>query len=205
MQLYKLFSTPVFKSDPYQFSEEEINLITKEKQNTMDNLGKNVSSKDTYVLNKLSKINDFCKNQLEIYTREILKIVPDIQFYITQSWINYNEKDTYHQPHYHPNSLISGVLAIQNPNNVNFILNRPLPTKLFDNLLAIYDYSELNDLNSQRTTVSIPTGTLLLFPSKIWHEVAHNKFNEERITLAFNSFIKGRLGGPKEFLGELII
>jgi hypothetical protein len=37
----------------------------------------------------------------------------------------------------------------------------------------------------------------------LFHQVPENKETEDRITLAFNSFLKGKLGGPTSFLGEL--
>jgi ectoine hydroxylase-related dioxygenase (phytanoyl-CoA dioxygenase family) len=64
-------------------------------------------------------------------------------------------------------------------------------------------YTELNEFNAAKITVNLPTGSLILFPSKLFHQVPENKETEDRITLAFNSFLKGKLGGPTSFLGEL--
>ena len=202
-QLHRLFSTPVLQSEPYKFSEEELNIIKNEKNYIMDNVGKNVSSRDTNVFKKLPKMYDFCNHHLQVYIKDIIKVIPSIEFYITQSWINFNPKGSHHHEHYHPNSLISGVFALQNESNVPIVLSRPTPTKIFDNLLTIYDYAEPNEFNSAKVHVSLPTGSLILFPSKLFHQVPTNNDDQERITLAFNSFLKGNLGGPTSFLGEL--
>lgn len=202
-RLHRLFSVPVLQTEPYKFSEEELNIVRQEKNNIMDNVGKNVSTTDTFVFKKLPKMYEFCNYHLQYYIKEVIKVIPSIEFYITQSWINYNPKGSHHHTHYHPNSLISGVFAIQNDTNIPFILDRPPPTKIFDNLLTIYDYSQLNEFNSAKTHVSLPTGSLILFPSKLFHQVPENKETQDRISLAFNTFLKGNLGGPSSFLGEL--
>tara|TARA_R110000803_G_scaffold48310_3_gene100344 strand:+ start:1978 stop:2601 length:624 start_codon:yes stop_codon:yes gene_type:complete len=202
-KFHRMFSVPVLQTAPYKFSKEELDIVRNEKNNIMDNVGKNVSTTDTSVFKKLPKMYEFCNYHLQYYIRELIKVIPDIEFYITQSWINFNPKGSFHHTHYHPNSLISGVFAIQNNSNIPFILDRPPPAKIFDNLLTVYDYSELNEFNSAKTTIDLPTGTLILFPSKLFHQVPENKETEDRITLAFNTFLKGKLGGPSSFLGEL--
>ena len=205
MEAHKVFSTPVLQTKPCSFTQEELNIVQKEKNNLMDNFGKNFSTKDTYVFKKLPKMYDFCNAALQHYVKDILKVNPKIDFYITQSWINYNPKESFHHAHFHPNSLLSGVLAIQNNSNIPLMLDRPPATKIFDNLLAIYDYSELNEFNSPKMSFSLPTGSLILFPSKIFHDVPKNDTSEDRITLAFNTFIRGDIGGPEDFLGKLHI
>ena len=201
----RVFSTPVLQTNPCSFSKEELDFVEQEKNNLMDNFGKNLSTKNTYVLKNLPKIYEFCNHHLQVYVRDVMKVVPKIQFYITQSWINYNPKGSYHHAHYHPNSLISGVLSIKNDSNVPLILDKPVSAKVFDNLLAMYDYTEMNEFNSPKISFNLPTGSLILFPSKLFHNVPLNNDDGDRITLAFNSFFKGELGGPDEFLGKLHI
>ena len=205
MEAHKVFSTPVLQTKPCSFTQEELNIVQKEKNNLMDNFGKNFSTRDTYVLKKLPNMYAFCNATLQHYVKDILKVNPKIDFYITQSWINYNPKESFHHAHFHPNSLLSGVLAIQNDSNIPLMLDRPHATKIFDNLLAIYDYSELNEFNSPKISFNLPTGSLILFPSKIFHDVPKNDTSEDRITLAFNTFIRGDIGGPEDFLGKLHI
>ena len=203
IQLHRLFSVPLLQSAPYRFSQEELDIVKKEKNFVMDNVGNNASSRNTNVFKNLPKMYKFCNDHLQKYIKEIIQVVPEVEFYITQSWINYNPQGSHHHTHYHPNSLISGVFAIQNDSDVPFILDRPPTAKIFDNLLTIYDYTQLNEFNSAKVTVSLPTGTLILFPSKLFHQVPENKETKDRISLAFNTFLKGNLGGPSSFLGEL--
>tara|TARA_B100000900_G_scaffold415836_1_gene447431 strand:- start:693 stop:1322 length:630 start_codon:yes stop_codon:yes gene_type:complete len=205
ISINKVFSTPVLQTKPFTFPKEELDIIDEERNITMDNYGKNFSSKNTYVLKRLPTIYDFCNHHLQVYAKEVMKVVPNIQFYITQSWLNYNPKNSYHHAHYHPNSLISGVLSIKNDSNVPIILDKPVGAKVFDNLLAMYDFTEMNEFNSPKISFDLPTGSLILFPSKFFHNVPINNNDGDRITLAFNSFLKGDLGGPEDFLGKLHI
>jgi uncharacterized protein (TIGR02466 family) len=205
VDVHKVFSTPVLQTKPISFLKEELDIVQQEKNNLMDNFGKNFSTKNTYVLKKLPKMYEFCNYHLQIYVKEVMKVVPNIEFYITQSWINYNPSGSFHHAHYHPNSLISGVLSIQNDSNVPLMLDKPVSAKVFDNLLAMYDYTEMNEFNSPKLSFNLPTGSLILFPSKLFHDVPQNNNSGDRITLAFNTFLKGELGGPEDFLGKLHI
>ena len=36
----------------------------------------------------------------------------NVEIYITQSWLNYIDENQYHPMHYHPNSVVSGVLYL---------------------------------------------------------------------------------------------
>ena len=120
-KFHRMFSVPVLQTAPYKFSKEELDIVRNEKNNIMDNVGKNVSTTDTSVFKKLPKMYEFCNYHLQYYIRELIKVIPDIEFYITQSWINFNPKGSFHHTHYHPNSLISGVLGW------NTILNKLVP------------------------------------------------------------------------------
>jgi hypothetical protein len=51
--------------------------------------------------------------------------------------------------------------------------------------------------NSENWRYKIKTGMLILFPSTVPHSVRTKRDNEERISLAFNTYIKGTLGDTK--------
>jgi ectoine hydroxylase-related dioxygenase (phytanoyl-CoA dioxygenase family) len=41
-------------------------------------------------------------------------------------------------------------------------------------------------------------GELIIFPSNLWHSVPSNKSKIERISLSFNTWIKGSFGQKRE-------
>ena len=56
---------------------------------------------------------------------------------------------------------------------------------------------EYNDYNTDEVDFKVGTGELLLFPSSLQHRVTVKKTETPRISLAFNSFVKGELGHIK--------
>ena len=45
--------------------------------------------------------------------------------------------------------------------------------------------------------IPVTTGLLVMFPSRLEHSVLNKKENNQRISLAFNTFIKGDIGDQK--------
>ena len=66
------------------------------------------------------------------------------------------------------------------------------------------DVNKYNDINCDDYYISVNTGQCILFPSNLQHSVDYNKQNAERISLAFNVFLKGTLGSEL-YLTELKI
>jgi predicted 2-oxoglutarate/Fe(II)-dependent dioxygenase YbiX len=52
----------------------------------------------------------------------------------------------------------------------------------------------VNNYNSTDVSILVETGDLILFPSNFTHEVPQTKSNETRISIAFNTFIRGYIG-----------
>jgi ectoine hydroxylase-related dioxygenase (phytanoyl-CoA dioxygenase family) len=51
-----------------------------------------------------------------------------------------------------------------------------------------------NEHNSEVFDVTSQTGDMVIFPSYLYHQVKENTTDEIRISLAFNTFIKGTVG-----------
>ena len=106
----RLFSTPVFQSpETYKFNKSELEFIDKQRENAIINQSGNLFSKNNYVLEspELKNLKEFCNNNLFIFFYDSFKVKKDIEIYITQSWINFNQKNTSHHRHKHVNSIIS--------------------------------------------------------------------------------------------------
>ena len=144
------------------------------------------------------------------------KTKPDWQFNVLQSQntyileekflknlkkqINYTGEKQIHYPHFHPNSIISGVYYINADPKLDFILFKK---NVYDQI-KIYP-SKFNVHNSDTWWIPAATNKLILFPSSLMHEVGNvKKTYGKRISLAFNVFVKGDLGS-KQTLTELKI
>ena len=195
-----LFPVPVyFSSLERKMSKEELNFVEKCKSDVYKNEG-NITSNNTYVLEEkyfknlkkeiILKIKDYFKNTLCIND--------STEPFITQSWLNYTEKNQFHHKHYHPNSFISGVFYINSNKEFDKI-------KFFkeDYKTIKPEVTNWNLYNSESWWFPVETGDIVLFPSSLSHCVEVKEGDNTRISLAFNTFVKGSVGNSKT-LTELL-
>lgn len=113
---------------------------------------------------------------------------------MTQIWANKAGKMSFHHKHTHPNSLVSGILYLNDDytgGETVFYMDDPW-YKLHNLKLLTLDKSE-NSFYSN-CTIKPKAGTLVLFPSHISHTVMPVTSLGTRYTVAFNAFLKGKLG-----------
>lgn len=132
------------------------------------------------------------KKTINEHIKEYINIVypgSNLDVYITQSWANYTEPNGNHHKHLHPNSFISGVFYVNAIKNEDMI-------KFYKDLQPMYliNHNQSNNYNSGDVAVLIETGDLVLFPSNFQHNVPPTTSKETRISISFNTFIKGNLG-----------
>tara|TARA_B110000046_G_C12806672_1_gene319499 strand:- start:19 stop:660 length:642 start_codon:yes stop_codon:yes gene_type:complete len=191
-----LFSTPVFMCNEYSSTVNGIHDTANERKDVRENIGGNFASVETKVLNLESYkiIRDRVMFGLSQYVNDVLFVDPAYEFYITQSWLNFNEPGTTHHRHNHSNSLISGVYYIDTlpEDNITFISNNN-DTVTTNSTLQI-DVTNYNLTNSNQWTVPVTNNDIIFFPSKTFHEVNPNMSDKTRISLSFNIFVKGKLG-----------
>ena len=161
-----------------------------------------LQSQNTYILEEkfLKNLKKQIDSFIQEYVDEIIKPSKNLKLYITQSWLNYTGEKQRHYPHFHPNSIISGVYYISADPKLDFILFKK---NVYDQI-KIYP-SEFSIHNSDTWWIPAATNKLILFPSSLTHEVGNvKKTYGKRISLAFNVFVKGDLGS-KQTLTELKI
>jgi len=187
-KIMDLFPTPLY------INNIDAPLINQQK-NYLLNLPKilntgNLRSESGYIFEyplfaELKKtINEHIKKYINI-------IYPNssIDVYITQSWANYTEPNQYHHKHSHPNSFISGVFYVNAIKNEDMI-------KFYKDLPFIYqiNHNQSNNYNSGDVAIFVETGDLVLFPSNFQHNVPPTTSKETRISISFNTFIRGNIG-----------
>ena len=156
----------------------------------------NSTSNDSYIFNtKLGKIKKFCEQHIESYVEKVINPKDDLNFYITQSWLNLTKHGESHQQHWHPNSIISGVFYISTAENDGIFFHNPLnKVKEMFNILSVSS----NMFNSGKRMLPVKALDLILFPSWVEHNVNTNQGDKDRISIAFNVFAKGILGNINE-------
>ena len=132
------------------------------------------------------------KKTINKHIKEYINIVypnSNLDVYITQSWANYTEPNQWHHKHSHPNSFISGVFYVNAIKNEDMI-------KFYKDLPFIYqiNHNQPNNYNSGDVAILIESGDLVLFPSNFQHNVPPTTSKETRISISFNTFIRGNLG-----------
>ena len=195
-----IFPTPIFQyNNVKEITVEELNLAENE-ADTYRNAG-NSTSLDSYILDRkeFKDLKNVLTDKINNYFQEVYTPVnKDLELYITQSWLNYTAEGEYHHPHFHSNSIASGVFYFKADKQVDQIC--------FEKRDIIDDFRTLSlDIISEGTTdfnaklwgVDVESNMLVVFPSTVIHTVQQNKGDSLRISLAFNTFIKGTLGSRK--------
>ena len=200
-----IFPCPVYRahrdSDLELSEKKEIKGIVEE--GGMHQNKFNSTSNSSHIFNtRLYNLKEFCENHIKIYVNEIINPENELDFYITQSWLNVTKPGEKHHKHNHQNSLISGVFYI---------------ATVEDDKIMFYDSSaklkermrippkEYNIWNSSSWFFSVEKNNLLLFPSWLDHSVDQNKnATTDRISISFNVFAKG-IFGNSDNKNELIL
>ena len=203
--IHGVFPTPVYivKRDT-NLSPKEAKEIRKiiDKEGMYNNAG-NSTSNNSYIFNgKLKKLKQFCEEHIKTYVEQVIYPKEELDFYITQSWLNITKPGEFHHDHSHNNSLISGVFYISTEEDDKITFSDP-NAKVKE--LIKFEQKEYNLFNSTSWFFPSVTNELVLFPSWLNHKVDTNeKATTDRISLSFNTFVRGTLGIRKN-LTELFL
>jgi len=196
-----IFPTPVYISElDRKLTSLELKFVEKNKKIFTKNAG-NITSANNYILNEkpFKKLKKELDLKVKDYFQKVISPKNNIEPYITQSWLNYTEKNQYHHKHSHSNSIISGVFYIN--------CNKSLDKITFFNeshKTIKPEVKDFNLFNSESWWFSVTTGNIFLFPSSLTHMVETKQGENTRISLSFNVFVKGTIGNNKN-LTELIL
>jgi len=200
--IHGLFPTPIYMTNMDRpFTKQELKFVEQQKKHCVKNEG-NINTKDNYILNRkeFKNIKKFLDQCCKDYVDRIICPKKNIELYITQSWLNYTEKNQYHHRHEHPNSVVSGVLYFNSDKDMIKFFSHIKYKQISPEI----DDSKYNIWNSDSWWFPVESGQLVMFPSSTTHQVDTKKGNNTRISLAFNTFYKGTIGINSN-LTELIL
>jgi uncharacterized protein (TIGR02466 family) len=191
---HSLFPTAVTFFQYKGITEKEIKFVTEQK--TRGNTG-NTTSIDNNILNnkEMKKLKQFIEKSVKEYFKNIYQPKNNVEPYITQSWCNYTKEGQFHHKHAHPNSFISGVFYVQadkTKDKIYFFKEEYKQIKI--------PAKEYNLFNSESWWFETGTNDLVIFPSSLTHMV-EKVVGKERISLSFNTFLKGYIGEDLELTG----
>jgi len=190
-----LFPEPVMiTSIERDFTEEEKKYVESCSRNLMKN-HLNYSSQEVHVLEHpaMKSINKFILDNVVEFIEYTEDPIYDHKYFITTSWFNYTNPGQGHHEHDHKNSYVSGVLYLSANRNTDKIIFSN-PKKRF---LEV-ETKKYGEYNSKDWEFKVGSGDLVIFRSYLSHRVPQtNRFDSHtRISLSFNTFLKGNIGDP---------
>jgi uncharacterized protein (TIGR02466 family) len=191
MNIEKLFPIAVGRGKvDIKLTAESLSFIREQDMKT--NVG-NLASVNSYLLDgeELSGLKEDLLRVTRNYFKAVYSPKDDVDVYITQSWVNVTKPKHLHHKHAHTNSFLSGVYYVTTDCNTDVIKFHKQNVSGVD--LRI-EPAEWNEYNSQTWWYPVTTGDVVIFPSWLEHEVPPTTSSKDRVSIAFNVFLKGRLG-----------
>jgi uncharacterized protein (TIGR02466 family) len=195
--VFPLFSTPVYVNNVGDFERPDIRSL--EFTNRLPNGGVHyfLTSVDKNVLDRPSfkAAHAIVMSEIEFYARDVCRVSKNVEFYVTNSWVNVYRRGEQAGPHMHHNSLLSGVLYLKaTESGGDIVFHRELQSLVpFPPALDL-DMDSFNLYNCKSWGHKPKTNDICLFPSVVSHSVEPNESDEERWSLAFNVFVRGNFG-----------
>jgi uncharacterized protein (TIGR02466 family) len=196
MNVHNLFPTAVgFSKLGRDLTEQELLFI--QEQVRYPNEG-NTTSENRKLLKsvEMTDIREFIEDAMLDYFKTVYAPKFDVTPYITQSWANFTEPGQFHHKHAHPNSIISGVFypqADRETDKIYFYKDGYERIKI--------PAGEYNPHNSESWWYETGTGDLIIFPSHLTHMVQTKQGKDTRISISFNTFVKGYIGSDESLTG----
>ncbi len=157
----------------------------------------NLISDDLYIFERpeLANIKAAVHQALGIYARDIMGTSSEL--YVTQSWSLINPPGVGMHGHTHSNSIISGSLYFTDLPDppANMVFDR---YKLYRQIELAVEGDRRNIYNSPYHAITPKKHELILFSSDFQHFVEANRSQKDRHSIAFNTFVRGKIGNFRD-------
>jgi len=200
-KVHNLWPIPMYEAEiPVR---EKWKVLIKSTEYVRTHVNNSDISIDRYLLNSMPELKTEIENHCENYVRKYLTVKDNAQFYLQNSWCNIHKPGEESQIHYHGGSLLSGVyypIFPKNSGDISFY-RAVSYTNLFHSTIRV-EFDENNNVNAETYTIRLKEGSIVIFPSQLEHKVQKNNSDQNRYSLAFNFFVKGKFG-REEYQQEL--
>ena len=187
-QVKLLFPVVLYQSEVSVSNDE---LISLKSENFFRNTCNNAWITPTDIHKSYKSLISEIDRHVDFYCKEVLKMTQDTTMSCCGAWVNKHDKKDFAQRHYHSNSMISGVLYLDVPEQsggIEFLPHMNMFGHFFEP-----KFVEDNGLNHPYQNIDVKNNMLLLFPSTVQHSVPLNKSEESRYTFAFDYVPTGRI------------
>lgn len=200
MDIHDFFPIPVayFKMDN-DITEEQNKFISNERIYNSKQNALNIGSKHAYVLDEdiFKNIKDNIIQKVNEYFQKVFNPIEPVELYITNSWLNWTYDGQSHHSHYHPNSIISGVIYVSVEDYDSLTFENPNMEMLGNLRVNSSKEGKKSKWYSDTWTCPIKKKHVIMFPSTLRHNVETRPQAESkgaRISIAFNTWFKGKFG-----------
>ncbi len=190
-----LFAEPYFVTNIADaISDKQVDFIKSVK---MQQNQQNFISDELYLFNRpeLKSIKKAVGDALSTFATEVMGIKDALD--VTQSWALMNPPGVGMHGHTHSNSMVSGSLYYapmpDPPGNMVFERNNG-----YKQIELMVEEGRGNVYNTPRNAIVPKQGDLVLFSSSIIHFVEVNQSDQNRYSMAFNSFVRGTIGSHRD-------
>lgn len=143
--------------------------------------------------NYLGNFDHKLGNLVNLRCREYLEYIgynPNADLMI-ESWLNLNPPDTHHSRHEHFGCFMGGVIWLSAVDDSgNFVIHDPVGVRAQNASQYRFAKTKNTTYSNDIYFVYPKPGTMIMFPSWLQHQVESNKTNEDRISIAFNVWMK---------------
>tara|TARA_Y100000590_G_scaffold339040_1_gene386440 strand:- start:6395 stop:7003 length:609 start_codon:yes stop_codon:yes gene_type:complete len=196
-KLFKFFSTPVF-----HFTLENYEKLNNELEKYILNLkkkdekGQTKSNAGGWHSDNFDIVNDpVAKKFANVFEKYYKKVIIDEMGWKYDSnltkmeamWSIINKKGSFNIQHNHANAYLSSAYYVRYPENSGVIKFYDPRDQKNIRYPKIKNYTELS---AQIVEIKPKEGDLLIFPSYLYHSVAKNLSEKDRIIISFNIDIK---------------
>ena len=191
-----VFATPVYKSDNlYKLTNEQLDYL--KTLEMIKNKGGNFLTTRKDIMNdeSMKDFKHWCLLNVRAFAKQ-LGASERTSFYITQSWMNRNPPHSYHHTHMHPNSIFSCIYYVEGDKCPTYFYRYDDRTS-FGNFAFYENNKGSNAFTATKAGVMNEVGRLVIFPSSMVHDVDNNESDKDRVTISFNTFIRGEMGEPE--------
>jgi uncharacterized protein (TIGR02466 family) len=196
-KIFPLFSTPLYVNNLGSFDKPDLRFLDYTHTTPAGESFSFLTSVDKNVLDRpeLGHIRSLIETEIEFCARDLYALTRDVQFYITNSWVNIYGRGDQAGAHMHHNSLLSGVLYLQATEaGGEIVFHKDMQSQVPFPLAIDPEVVSDNIYNCRSWGYKPQTNDICIFPSILSHSVQPNNSDEARWTLAFNAFIRGKFG-----------
>lgn len=147
------------------------------------------SKTDWIYYDEYKLINQYIHCMIEKIFYESFDHSGELEFNLGGCWININQKNSYNTLHSHPGCDYAGVLYIDHPDEDGFFsiaLDNPSSYHVCTTSGMYSDNLKQSCGLYTEIDLSVQEGTMIIFPSHLYHQVEPHGSEGERISIAFN-------------------